>query len=66
MISSKVSEFQIDEVFKFLILWVRFSRNRLSSLLPLIKDCHLVNMYSSLMDTLIVIGAWSDKSLKSG
>ena len=65
MISSKVSEFQMDEVFKFLILWVRFSRNRLSSSLSLIRNCRLVDMYSSLMDTLIVIGVWSDKSLQS-
>ena len=63
MISSKVSEFWMDEVFKFLILWVRSSRNKLSSSLFLIRDCHLVNMCSSLMDMLIVIGVWSDESL---
>ena len=66
MISSKVSEFQMDEVFKFLILWMRFSRNRLSSSLPLIRDHLLVDICSLLMDTSIVIGAWSDKSLQSG
>ena len=56
MISSKVSEFWIDEVFKFLILWVRSSRNRLSSSLSLIRDCFLVDICSSLIDISIVIG----------
>jgi len=63
MISSKVLEFWIDEVFKFLILWVRFSRNRLSLLLPLIRDHYLVDMCSSLMNMSIVIRTWSDKTL---
>ena len=56
MISSKVSEFWIDKVFKFLILWVRSSRNRLSSSLSLIRDCFLVDICSSLIDISIVIG----------
>ena len=56
IISSKVSEFWIDKVFKFLILWVRSSRNRLSSSLSLIRDCFLVDICSSLIDISIVIG----------
>ena len=62
-ISSKVLEFQIDEVFKFLILWVRSSRNKLSSSLHLIRDHCLVDMCSSLIDISIVIRVWSDESL---
>ena len=55
--SSKDSASWINEVFKFLVNWMRSSINRFSSSLPLTNDCCLVGIYSSLMGILTVIGA---------
>ena len=55
--SSKDSAFWINEVFKFLINWIRSSINQFSSLSPLTHDHCLVGIYSSLIEILTVIGA---------
>ena len=55
----------IDEVFKFLMNWMKSSINQFSSSLSLISECCLVGIYSSLIGILTVIGVWSDESLQS-
>jgi len=55
--SSNDSTSWIDEVFKFLINWMRSSINWFSSSPPLISEHHLIGISSSLIGILIVIGA---------
>ena len=63
--SSKDSMFQMDEVFKFLITWIRFLMNCFSSSLLFTSDHHVYKILSLWMEMLTVIGAWSDESLHS-
>ena len=61
--SSNDSTFWIDEVFKFLMNWMRSSINQFSSSLSLISEYHLIRISSSLIGISTVIRAWLDESL---
>ena len=63
--SSNDSTSWIDEVFEFLMNWMRSLINWFSLPLPLISEHHLVGVSSSLIGISTVIRAWSDESLQS-
>ena len=65
-ISLRFSAFWKEDRFAFLIIWMMFLMNYISSSLSFASEHCECNILSSQMDTSIVIGAWSDESLHSG
>ena len=65
-ISSRFSASWKEDVFTFLMIWMMFLMNCISSLLPFASKCCGCDILSSWIDTSIVIRVWSDESLHSG
>ena len=65
-ISLRFSAFWKEDRFAFLMIWMMFLMNYISSSLSFASEHCECNILSSQMDTSIVIGAWSDESLHSG
>ena len=64
--SLRVLAFEMKNIFEFLMIRMSSLMNCFSSSLSFASKCHKSNILSSQMDTLIVIGVWSDDILQLG